>query len=617
MSRKWIPLLLASALLAACGGSKQADKNGEKDGDKAAAFALTILHINDHHSHLDPAATRFKLRQVANAPRQKTKLEMGGFSRVASTFAALADKGENVLKLHAGDAITGTLYYTLEKGRADADLMNTVCFDALAVGNHEFDGGDEGLKKFIDFLQGGACQTPVLSANVQPHSGSALGTDSIQPSRIVERGGERIGIVGLTVAGKTQNSSRPDAGTRLTDERAAAQKAIDDLKRQGVNKIILLSHLGYEQELRLATALSGVDVIVGGDSHSLLGPEKMKDYGLSPAGPYPSRTQNRDGDPVCVVQAWQYSAVVGELKVEFDERGRVKNCRGTPHVLVGADFESMDAGVAAAVRADIAASGFLRLSAKQAAAEAVLAPYQKRQEDFGRKTVATATQNLCLRRVPGSVRDVSRSQLVGCNEDPHVIRHGGDMQQLVAEAFLAQGKRFGGADIALQNGGGVRIDLAKGAITVKDIYTVLPFDNTLVALQMSGAEFKAAIEDGIETVAGGSTGAYPYAAGARWQVDMNRPRGERVSALEVRDAQGNWSAIKPTANYRVIANDFIADGLDGYTTLGKIRGARREDIFLAYAEAFLQYAQDNPLLRRLPPAAFSTQRFVDAPAAAR
>ena len=87
--------------------------------------------------------------------------------------AALATPGRNVLKLHAGDAITGDLYYTQSEGQADAELMNTACFDAFAIGNHEFDGGDAGLVKFIDYLHAGACKTPVLSANIGPAAGSA------------------------------------------------------------------------------------------------------------------------------------------------------------------------------------------------------------------------------------------------------------------------------------------------------------------------------------------------------------------------------------------------------------------------------------------------------------
>ena len=128
--------------LSACGGA---------DGYKA--IELNIAHINDHHSQLDPiAAQTLKLDGV------DTQVDLGGFACQTTVFKSLAGT-PNLLKLHAGDAITGTLYYTFFKGKADAQMMNSICFDAFVSGNHEFDDGDVGLKKFLDFLRSGSCQT--------------------------------------------------------------------------------------------------------------------------------------------------------------------------------------------------------------------------------------------------------------------------------------------------------------------------------------------------------------------------------------------------------------------------------------------------------------------------
>lgn len=591
-------------VLAGCGGSSE----GGED------FKLTILHINDHHSNLDAVSATIKLKTGAGPERENVAVQLGGFPRVTSAIEALSAGRSNVLKLHAGDAITGTLYYTLEEGKADAELMNTVCFDAMAIGNHEFDAGDAGLKQFADYLWAdSACKTPLLSANVSPRAGSPLGSSTVVPSQVITREGEKIGIVGLTVAAKTQGSSRPDAGTMLLDEVASAQREIDRLRTQGVNKIVVLSHLGYEREVALAAELSGVDVIVGGDSHSLLGDDSLQDFGLSPVGAYPTVASSKDGDKVCVVQVWQYSAVVGELDVTFDSAGRVKDCAGQPHVLIGESFGDRPEAALAAIRADIATQPALRITPESAQALAVLEPYREALVAFGSEGVAVANGNLCLRRVPGTVRDGSRSRLAGCNDDPHVIAHGGDVQQVVADAFLYQGKRYGGADLSLQNGGGVRVDVANGPVTVGAVYTVLPFRNTLVTLTMTGAEVKAAVEDAMTSVASGNTGSYPYAGGFRWAVDLNRPAGDRLSQLAVRDDQGLWKPLDATATYRVITNDFIADGQDGYTTLGTIKGERREDTFLAYADAFLQYVLEVPVLVRPASSEFSTQVFIDTP----
>lgn len=620
-------LVLLSTLfsLAGCGGGDDAPAppapGPQPPATEAKPLSLTILHVNDHHSHLDPETISLNLKTAAGA-REAISVEYGGFARVTAAIQALASASPNVLKIHAGDAITGDLYFNISNGRADAAMMNTVCFDSFTLGNHEFDNADAGLKTFIDALHAGGCKTPVLSANVRFGATSPLANGPVKASTVVERDGQKIGIVGLTIAGKTKNSSRPDAATTFEDEAAAAQAEIDRLRAQGIDKIVVASHVGYTGELALASQLSGVDVIVGGDSHTLLGPTAaMQPLGLTPEGDYPTRVTNKDGKPVCVVQAWQYSYVVGELKVEFDKAGDVVACQGTPHVLVGDTFKRGTATVseadAAAIRQDIAASGVLRVTAPDPVASATLASYKAEKDALGQKVVASAPANLCLRRVPGTKRDASRSTLGNvCNLDANVIAHGGDVQQLVAQAFLERGKAFFNADISIQNGGGVRVDLPAGDVTVGKIYSVLPFKNTLVQLQMTGAEVKAALEDAIASVVANNTGSYPYTGGLRWDVDLNQPAGSRLSQLEVKTASG-YVPLDPAKTYNVATIDFLADGQDGYTTLKSITGTRRTEVGLDYAEAFLTYVESLPgstkQLNKLPVADYSTQGFVDTP----
>jgi 5'-nucleotidase / UDP-sugar diphosphatase len=605
---------LAAAILvtglAACGSS-----------DDGAPIELTILHVNDHHSRLDAEPTTLRLQNASGA-REAVSVELGGFPRVKQAIDEIAATRTNVLKLHAGDAITGDLYYTLDEGRSDAALMNTVCFDAMAVGNHEFDNGDAGLKKFIDFLWASSCRTPVLSANVKPSAASPLGSAGqyITPSTVITRSGQRIGVIGLTIAEKTKNSSRPDATTVFEPEIAATQREIDRLRTEGINKIVVLSHFTFEGDKVLATQLSGVDVIIGGDSHTLLGPASLSNYGLTPAAAYPAQATSKDGQSVCIAQAWQYSYAVGELNVKFDAAGNVTECSGTPHVLVdnvprrgnvavtGADLGAM--------QADLAAARGIRVTAPSTAATTALAPFKTAKDAFGNTKAGSASENLCLRRVPGIKRDPTRSSLGdSCNKDPRVIAHGGDTQQLVAQVFLERGRQFGGADIALQNGGGVRVDLAAGDLTVGRIYTLLPFKNTLVRLTMTGAQVKAALEDGVDFVLAGSgnTGAYPYTAGLRFAVDLNQPKGSRVSALQLKTGAGEWVALNDGVSYRLITNNFLADGGDGYATLKTIIGARREDTFLDYAEPFLDYVRGRASVSRLPVSDYSTQIFRDTP----
>ena len=606
-------LLLTS--LAACGGS-----------DDGRPLDLTILHVNDHHSRLDAETVNLSVRTAAGG-RENVTFPLGGFARVAQAMDELSAGSANVLKLHAGDAITGDLYYTITNGRADADLMNTVCFDAFTLGNHEFDSGDAGLKTFLDFLRAGDCRTPVLSANTNfTLNASPLAQGSIsayvQPATIVVRDGQQIGIIGITAAGKTKNSSRPDASTTFANEAQTAQGQIDGLRAGGINKIILLTHQGYAEDVAMARALSGVDVIVGGDSHTLLGPTELTTFAVTaPAGPYPTQVVNRDGKLVCVAQAWQYGWAVGNLKVRFDQAGDVTSCGGSPQILLGNSTRRATGTVAltdadrTAIAADLATQPALRVTAEAARAVTTLAPFQQQRTAFGANVVGAAATNLCLRRVPGTKRDITRSKFADCNTGSFTSTHGGDMQQIVAQAFLEQGRTFGGVDIALQNAGGVRVDLDAGNVTVGNVYTVLPFRNVLVRLTMTGAEVKQTLEDAITfLLAGaGNTGTYPYAASLRFRVDLNQPANNRVSNLEVKNAQDAWVALNPAATYRVITNDFVADGGDGWVTLRSVTGARRENTFLDYADSFLRYTQRAGTLRRLPASEFSTQQLIDTP----
>lgn len=617
------PKLLASVAalslvsLVACGG-------GDDDDTPAEPLDITILHVNDHHSRLDAETINLQLLNAAGT-RERVTVDLGGFPRVVAAIEELAAASTNVIKIHAGDATTGDLYFNLTEGEADAALMNEVCFDSFTVGNHEFDYGDAGLKQFIDFLHAGDCKTPVLSANISFGDDSPLhpsrAPDHVRPSLVIERDGQKIGLVGLTIAEKTQNASRPDDGTLLTDELAAAQAEIDRLKGQGINKIVLQSHAGYALESQLAAQLDGVDVIVGGDSHTLLGPASMEDYGLNPAGDYPTRLTDRNGKPVCVVQAWQYSYVVGELKVSFDAQGEVTSCTGTPHVLISDAFRRgstpVDDADRAAMLADVAASEVLRVTAPDADAAAALQPYAEQKAAFGSEVVGQASANLCLRRVPGTRLDPTRSSLGAvCNQDADVIAHGGDIQQIVAEAFLQGAREFFDADLSIQNGGGVRADVPAGDVTVQDVYTVLPFKNTLVQLEATGAEVKAALEDAIDgVVANNNTGGYPYTGGLRFDVDLSQPKGSRLSNLQIRAADGSYAAFDLNASYQVATTNFLADGQDFYATLGTITGARRSDVGLDYAEVLLRYFENQPgnTLNKLPVADYSTQGFVDLP----
>ncbi|WP_417664762.1 bifunctional metallophosphatase/5'-nucleotidase [Pseudidiomarina donghaiensis] len=546
-------------------------------------YTLTVAHINDHHSHLLPiSGTSVRIQG------EELKIETGGFARVATQIEAIRKNKPNVLTLHAGDAITGTLFYTLFDGAADAALMNQICFDAFELGNHEFDSGDAGLKRFLDVLSLGDCGTVVLGANVEPEIGVSPLTpktrwDSFKPYAIYDVGGERIGVIGIDIAVKTKNSSQPDKTTEFADEYSTAKYYIDELRQLGIEKIGLLTHIQYKNDLALAEKLPAVDFIIGGDSHTLLGDYAR--YGLPAVGPYPMTVNNADGDQVCVAHAWQYSQVVGELAVTFDGDA-VANCGGQTHLLIAED--------APAALADLPQFAAV---AEHSQIKQELTNYQTKIDELTQQQIAQVEQRLCMRRMG-----------VQTSEDCGVGRHS-DAHAVVAQAFLASTPQ---ADFALQNGGGVRREIAAGTLTVADVYSLLPFSNTLVEMQITGAEVKQVLEQALAYAisAGGSDGAYPHGAGIRFAVDMTAADGTRVSELEVW-SDNSWQALQPTQTYTMVTNSFLAAGNDGWALLGDITAAGRStDTYVNYAQSFVDWARKTTIIKR--PDAHSTKRYKSA-----
>ena len=232
---------LLAVILSGCGG------------DSDAPMSLTLLHINDHHSRLDEETTTLKLSNAAGVIKSVT-MPMGGFARVAAAIKEESANEANVIKLHAGDALTGDLYFTQSEGEADAIAMNSVCFDAMTFGNHEFDTGDSGLSKFIGFLNKDVtkCQTSLLSSNVSTSSTSPI-AGKFQPFTTVVRGGQKIGIVGVTISQKTKNhiehmQRRPVGET-------TCQTAQKNLQRRALGKLRTLRKANLRHKIRRQTML--------------------------------------------------------------------------------------------------------------------------------------------------------------------------------------------------------------------------------------------------------------------------------------------------------------------------------------------------------------------------
>lgn len=577
-------------------------------------FELTILHVNDHHSHLNPDSGDLDLAG------ESTRVSVGGFPSLVAKMdeLAAANADGNVVKIHAGDAVTGTLFHSLFAGEADAALMNEACFDIFELGNHEFDDGDQGLADFLGFLGNSeTCDTTVLGANIVPAVGTPLnpdGTTLFEPFTVIDYGDDQVGYVGLDIANKTKNSSSPLDTTEFLDEVETAQLYVDQLTEAGIDKIVLVTHLQLANDLSLAGEVTGVDIIVGGDSHTLLG--DFSSVGLNTQGRYPARTADAAGSPVCVVQAWQYSAIVGELNIGFDADGNVSSCEGTPHLILGDSFMrrpadggdrvELEGADRDAVIAAIDAKPELSIVTPDTDAQDVLDTFAQEVELLELEVIGTVSENLCLERIPGQGRsnicDVADTEVMG-----------GDIQQLVTEAFRVRSFE---SDIAIQNSGGVRIDIPQGDLTIADAYELLPFSNTIVNLEMTGTEIKATIEEAIAFAIDpdGSSGAYPYAAGLTFDVDLNAAEGSRATNLMVRrNGETEYGALDLEATYIVATNNFVSGGGDAYATFEAVTDdGRATDTFLNYAQTFIDYVQQDAegVLVKLPASEYSTQSFI-------
>ena len=372
---------------------------------------------------------------------------------------------------------------------------------------------------------------PLVSTNLD-FSGEALLAGRIPSYAVKTLGGEKIGLLGFTTEDVTFNSSMGPT-IRLRPRLDAARSAVADHQQQGVNKIIALSHLGYPEDLRLAAAVDGIDIIASGHTFTLLGdPARLNPALGTPDGPYPTVVRSPNGSPVLIVHAYQWGALLGRLNVTFDAAGVPVKWDGDPIVV--------DSGVAA----DLAIEAL-----RQKFAEPLTTA---RQTVIGRTAVD----------LDGQARTVRFQESA--------------LGNLVADAML-DATRADNVQVALMNGGGIRAGLKAGNITVGGVLEALPFGNRLVQMNLKGAELLAALENGVSRISEGA-GRFPQVAGLRFAYDVTRPAGQRVTGVEVGTFTSGFRALDPGATYRVVVNDFMARGGDGYESLTLGTNVRGGDV---------------------------------------
>jgi 2',3'-cyclic-nucleotide 2'-phosphodiesterase (5'-nucleotidase family) len=443
-----------------------------------SATRIVLMHTNDLHGQLQP--------------RNGT----GGIAQIATIIRGVKPD----LILDAGDLFTGTFLSDEFRGVPTIQAMNQIGYSAGAVGNHEFDYGQEALGMRLR-----EAKFPLLSANLQTP------IPEIRPYTVISSKGIRIGVIGLTTE-QVKTKSHPDNVVNVTvlDTLKALEQHLPEVRSRS-DIIIATVHLEDDEEKRIAGAFPENRLMVGGHTHDKLGP-----YWL--------------GDTM-VVKTGSSGRNVGRVDLDFSG----KTLTGMNATLIPVTKVAADPVIAE-----------------------VLRPYETKVAEKMAQVVGEAAA------------DVRYSKNV---ESP--------LANLVADAFRETGK----TQIALHNTGGIRAHIAMGRITWGSLFEVLPFQNTLVALKITGAQLKKTLLVGLDPTVG-----LMAISGLRVTFDRRKSGEDRLVSLMLADG----TPVDDAKLYSITTNDFVVAGGDGYTELGNGTDVQDTGIFLR--DVFVDYVRARGVL---------------------
>jgi len=496
-------------------------------------LTFTILHVGDTHSYVMPHDLMLKLGG------KDTLASLGGYSLMASAVEDVRQNEKNVMLLNAGDSTEGTIWMPKFEGLADFAAMNALKFDAVVYGNHEFAFGTQLSKTMLDSLK-----APVLAANMDFSQEPELSA-KVRPYVILEEGGQKIGVIGL-ITPDTPGIARPGPTVKFLPAEGVTRKYISELNSLGINKIIILSHLGYEPDLKLAAAVPGIDIIVGGHSHTFMGGPELVELGLAPVTSYPTVATGPDGGKVLIVHAWGSNQLLGQIKLDFDDHGKIRSYSGQPFIVSSDSFKLEDASgwnlVAgdspqyAAIMQAIAGNPGIRIYQNNLAMDKVLQPYADQVAADLNAVVGTAEE------------DLIRGQDVGPGP-------------IIADAFLWRAQKADPTiNLALFDTYDVDYDIFKGPILANNINMVLDLRHKLAAVTLKGSLLKMMLEMGLDSHIKVKMPPPCFElAGFKMTIDMNRKSGERITDIQVRDENGQFVPMNMDADYSLVTTDFLLE----------------------------------------------------------
>ncbi|MFA0606800.1 bifunctional UDP-sugar hydrolase/5'-nucleotidase [Vibrio amylolyticus] len=533
--------------------------------NRPAKFILA--HINDTHSYFEPTSLQLSIN-VSGQPLTPF-VSAGGFARIATRAKQLKQQAESdntpFMFLHAGDCFQGTLYFSLFKGKANADLLNALDIDAMVLGNHELDMGNEPVAQFVKRIN-----FPMLCGNwdlsqertdKQYRVSDATNVLSYEPQEKIAPWltksvhGERVAIFGLSLD-KMADIANPDPDTPFVNATETARNTIEAIHKSGINKVILLSHLGYEADLELAEKVDGIGVIVGGHSHRLqgdfssLGLEKDDDYGVKV-------------NKTFILQAGFHALSMGHCEIQFNACGEVESLSGKNELLLGRRL-FLDANMAETGQDDA------HLQASE---------YLHRHPNVIVCKKDIATQDILLKKYIPRVRALQKQIIANA---PRKLRHiripdaqgGSELAPMVAESFVyAMNQRGHQVEFAIHNAGGVRNSLNPGDVSVADIAgKLLPFAVPIGVYHIKGKYIAQTLEGAINNainngVEGTGSGSYPYTHNLSFHYDAEKPKGTRIRDLKIYRSDKGWEPVMLDETYVGSSSAYTMKGKEGYDAI--------------------------------------------------
>lgn len=453
----------------------------------ATADQLVILHTNDTHSQIDPGGDG-----------------LGGVLRRKVLIDSIRAVEPNVILIDAGDAVQGTLFFTLFEGEVEQKLLNALGYDFQILGNHEFDNGMDKLRTQLSNAN------PELLATNYQLKGSAL-DGLFRPYAIRQVGDKRVGFLAININPEGLIDESGYEGVKYLDALKAANSMAWYLRNiEGVDLVVAISHIGYENnnsesDVELAKQSSDIDIIIGGHSHTKVDPAS-KEW----------RVKNLDGRDVVVAQTRSKGAYLGQINIDLETGEKTGR-------LIPVDS-----------RLD---------SRTDAATAAIIEPYRHKVD---------------------SISDIviGKSAVDFPQNSPRLLN-------LLSDFVRDNGAQLAGrkVDLAIMNKGGIRQSLPKGTITKGMIMSMLPFNNQIVVMEISGKD----LLDNMSVMA--RQGGNGLSSGCSVDYD---PVTARIASAKI-----NGKPIDPEATYTLATISYLAQGGDYMEPLthGKIIARSKDVIF--------------------------------------